>query len=251
MQSVAHRVRCRAAQLSHAFHKLCLVHREDLGYVHHGCLRKIGFAFLQKHVARRLRPAQVRGNQTHDAGCNRAPVENIVLHNHARMPVRWCRTSRRSKIKPVHLSLLNHAYQRSLTARRTLVLIPFSRGCPAGGEPPARTWLRRSSICSCRWRCRKSLTAIAKSRLRLNPSSRAVSSASCNSPSSMEIAVFIGTTNNHTRVHTKQEYRRMPNWACPGLPLPETSKIFAPYSSIIYRYSTPNLPFRPAIVKVA
>src|ERR1019366_2866635 len=210
MQSVAHRARCRAAQLARTFHKLCLVHREDLRYVHHACLRKIGFTFLQEHVARRLRPAQIRGDYAYHTGCNRAPVENIVLDNHTRMPVPWCRTSRRSKVKPVHLSLLNHAYQRPLTAGRTLALIPFSRGCSAGSEPPAQTSFRRSSICSSRWRCRKSLTAIAKSRLRLNPSSRAVSSASCNRPSSIEIAVFISTTNDHTRLHTGQEYRRTP-----------------------------------------
>src|ERR1019366_3020338 len=87
--------------------------------------------------ARRPRPAQIRGDYAYHTGCNRAPVENIVLDNHTRMPVPWCRTSRRSKVKPVHLSLLNHAYQRPLTARRTLALIPFSRGCSAGSEPPA------------------------------------------------------------------------------------------------------------------
>jgi hypothetical protein len=47
MQSVAHGAGRRAAELANAFHKLRLVDREDLGHVHHACLRKVGFALLQ------------------------------------------------------------------------------------------------------------------------------------------------------------------------------------------------------------
>src|SRR5437870_4936920 len=78
MQSVAHGPNRCAAQRAGALHKLCLIDREDLGYVHDARLRKLGLAFLQKHVARSVRPAQIRCNQANDAGCNRTPVENIV-----------------------------------------------------------------------------------------------------------------------------------------------------------------------------
>src|SRR5258708_3391173 len=102
-----------------AVHKVRLVDRDDVRYVHYARLRKVGLAFLQKHVARRVRPVQIRGNQAHHARCNRAPVENIVLDNHARM--------RSSEVKPIYFYLPNLAHQRSLAVRRTLALMPFSR----------------------------------------------------------------------------------------------------------------------------
>src|SRR6266852_5695287 len=135
MQSVAYSPSRGAAQLAGALHKLRLVDREDLRYVHDARLRKVGLAFLEKHVARRVRSAQVRGNQAHHARCNRALVEEIVLHNHARMPLRGRRTHRRSEVKPVYLSLPNLAHQRSLTVRRTLALMPFSSRPSAGFTP--------------------------------------------------------------------------------------------------------------------
>jgi hypothetical protein len=49
---------------------------------------KVGLAFLQKHVAGCLRPAQIRRNQAHHAGLNGAPIEHIILDHHTRMTLR-------------------------------------------------------------------------------------------------------------------------------------------------------------------
>ena len=57
MQSVAHRASRRATQFAGTLGELCLVHREDLRYVHHTGLRKVGLALLQKDIAWRVRPA--------------------------------------------------------------------------------------------------------------------------------------------------------------------------------------------------
>src|SRR2546429_2061575 len=135
MQSIAYSPGRSATQLAGAFHKFSFVDRDELRYIHYTRLRKIGLAFLQKHIARCFRPPQIRGNEAHDARRNCAPVENIVLGNDAWMAIRWRRTGRRPEVKPVHLSLPNLAHQRSLTVRRTLALIPFSRCFPAGSVP--------------------------------------------------------------------------------------------------------------------
>src|SRR6266850_1694111 len=132
MQSGAYSPGRGAAQPAGAFHKLRFLDSKDLRYIHYARLRKVGLAFLQKHVARCVRPAQIRGDQAHDARCNCAAVENIVLDHDAGMPIRGCRTSRGPEVKPIYLSLPNLAHQRSLTVRRILALIPFTRRLSTG-----------------------------------------------------------------------------------------------------------------------
>ena len=55
-------------------------------------------------------------------------------------------------------------------------------------------------------------------------------------------ATYALTAQNRALAHRKL--------AMPRIPIAQTSKIFAPYSSTIYRYSTPNPPNRPSILKV-
>src|SRR5581483_4274301 len=127
MQSVAYGCGRSAAQLPDAFHEFRLIDRKDLRYVHNARFREIGLALLQKHVAWRLPPIQIRGNQAHNTCSDRASIEDVILDNYARMPLRECRTGWRPEVKPIHLSLPDITHQRSFIVRRTLVLIPFSR----------------------------------------------------------------------------------------------------------------------------
>src|SRR6267154_3126062 len=143
MQSVAHQTSRSAAQLTGALHKLCLIDGQNLRYVHDASLRKVGFALLQKHVARCVRSAEIRRNQAHHASCYSASVEDIVLDNHARMLLRGRRTSSRSEIQPVHFPLPDLAHQRSFTVLRTLALIRFSRRFSTGCMPFSYTSFSR------------------------------------------------------------------------------------------------------------
>ena len=65
------------AQAADTLRQLCLIHGQDLRYIHHAGLRKIGLALLQQHIARRLGPTQIGRNQAHDTRRNRAPVEYV------------------------------------------------------------------------------------------------------------------------------------------------------------------------------
>jgi hypothetical protein len=51
-------------------------------------LGRLASPVFKKHITRSFCPGEVRCDQAHDARGNGAPVENIVLDNHAWMPFR-------------------------------------------------------------------------------------------------------------------------------------------------------------------
>src|SRR5579872_5518118 len=191
MQSVPHCLCRGGAQLAGAFDQFGLIDREDLGHVYYAGLGEVCFTLLQKHVAGGVGSTQIRSDQTYYAGLNRAAIKNIVLHNHAGMPVSRCRTGAGPEVQPVHLSLADLAHQRSLAARGSLAFIPFSRRFSVGSTRSAYTSFNRCSICSRRCRWRKSPIASANRRLRLKPIRRAVLLACSNNSWSIEMAVFM------------------------------------------------------------
>jgi len=92
VQTFAHgRKRC-SAQLSDIFREFCLIHGNNLPYIDYTGYWKIGLTFPQMQITRGFRSVQIRGNQANHTGRNGALVENIILHDYARMPFRWSRT---------------------------------------------------------------------------------------------------------------------------------------------------------------
>ena len=83
-------------------------------------------------ASRRFRPAQIRINQTHNSRGNGAWIENVILDDHAWTTTRKDASPQALNSSPVlnqpeTLVLPNLPHQRSVSAGRTLALVPFIR----------------------------------------------------------------------------------------------------------------------------